>query len=148
MRRCLTGCAGAAFVALIAAAGLLLVGVPALVQYLARYDTQPLFDLQGLGQRQTIGAYDVILTAVTASPCASNATCQQAVVTFEVLMPGAAADSGTVYRVSWQADQTASDMITLGDGTALRVVAVQAQMGVRAGELSYRVRFQAFLPPD
>ena len=148
MRRWLTGCAGIVLVALIAVAALLFVVVPALVQSLVRYDRQPLFDLQGLGQRETIGAYDVILTAVTESLCRSDQTCQQATVSFEVVMRGSAADSGTSYRVSWQAGQTASDRITLSDGTALRVVAVQSHMAVRAGDPSHSVRFQAFLPPD
>ena len=148
MRRWLTCCASAAAVALIAAALLLLVGIPALVGYLAGYDRQPLFDLQGLGQRHTMGLYDVILMAVSESDCFSDARCQPAHVTFEVVMRRGHVGSGTAYSLSLPVGEAASDLISLLDGTALRVVAVRSGPSAQADTSETRVRFQAFLPLD
>jgi len=147
VRRWLTCCASTAAVALIAAALLLLVGIPALVGYLAGYDRQPLFDLQGLGQRHTMGVYDVILMAVTEAGCSSGARCHPAHVTFEVVRHGGEVGSGTAYRVDLPAGEAASDLIALADGTALRVVAVRSAPSSQPNEPEPRVRFQAFLPP-
>jgi len=135
-------------VTLIAAALLLLVGIPALVGSLAGYDRQPLFDIQSVGQRHTIEVYDVILMAVTAADCSSGENCQPAHVTFEVVRRAGEVGSGTSYSLSLPAGAAASDLISLADGTALRVVAVRSMPSSQADQPDPRVRFQAFLPPD
>jgi hypothetical protein len=146
VKRWLTCCAGATAVALMAAALLLLVGIPALVGYLAGYDRQPLFDIQGIGQRHTIGAYDVILIAVSEADCSTSDTCQQVNITFEIVRPDEEAGSGRSYSVSLQAGASSSDLTTLEDGTALRVITVRHVPLTQADEPAQSVRFQAFLP--
>lgn len=142
MKRGLTCCFGGSLLTLITAALLLFVGLPALLQYLTNMDKQPIFDIQGIGQRHTVGVYDVLLTAITRSRCDVGDTCQQTDVSIEILM-GGEAGSGTTYSISLLG-QTVSDVIQLGDGTALRLISVPSD---RASDEKDSVRFQAFLPP-
>ena len=145
MRRGLTCCFGGSLVALITAALLLFVGLPALLQYLTIQDRQPIFDIQGISQRYRIGPYDVILIDIL--DCAVDACHQigQTNVTFQVVRHGAEPDSEIPHNLSLLPGQTVSEILQLDDGMALRVISAQPQ---RDSDQKDVVRFQAFLPPE
>lgn len=151
MKRWLTCCAVVGAVSLLLGALLLLVGFPALVNYLSSFDTQPVFDVRGIGGRYSFGDYDLLLAAVNDSRCPADSECLEtgaALVSFELVAAGAAAGSGTSYSLALTAGLDFSDVLALPDGYALRVLAVHPLPAADNVVLptDYSVRFQLLMP--
>jgi len=123
MKKWIGCCAGISLFILLLGALLLLVGLPAVLEYLGSLDVEVVFDLQA-GDRYIFDDWDLVVTGI-----------HDAEVDFVVMATGAPMESGEAFTLALSGAGD-SAFYTLPDGYVIRLIEVYPD----------RVRIQWFVP--
>ena len=124
MKKWIGCCAGITLIGLLLGALLLLVGLPAALEYLGSLDVEVVFDLR-MGERYIFDDWDLLVTGI-----------HEAAVDFVVMATGAPVESGESFTLALSGAETQT-FYTLPGGYVIRLVAVFPD---------HTVRIQLFAP--
>ncbi len=138
-------CFGSVLIVLLLGAALFLIGLPALLDYVASLDRQPVVDLHP-GEPYAFGGGELWVVGVEDPGCPVDGSCLPAgtvVVTFELL------PSGTTFALTLMETEAGSELYLLPGGYVIRLLAVRPFPDLNQPDLSqYVVRVQFIAPPE